>query len=116
MVVCNYRYRPVSIERVYDGLIRKQISVLPQQSGVKYHGPFVLSLHEFEQLETLMPSRVSELLIDWEAGPHKNEPFKSFYWARTGGVPKENEYVSGSGNEALDRLGDAWVLSEDQEQ
>ena len=93
--------------------IQEQMSKLPQQPGVKYHGPLVLSLLEFEQLETLIPNRVSELLIDWEASPYKNAPFESFYWARTRGVPKENEYVSGIANAALDQLGEGLFPEDD---
>ncbi|PKB65480.1 MAG: hypothetical protein BZY80_00195 [SAR202 cluster bacterium Io17-Chloro-G2] len=79
-----------------------QMSELPQSTGVKYHGPFVLSLLDLEQLETLMPHRVSELLIEWEAGPCKGLPFGSFYWARTKDAPKMNEHVKRLGDHALD--------------
>ena len=93
--------------------IQEQMSKLPQQPGVKYHGPFVLSLLEFEQLETLIPNRVSQLLIDWEAGAHKNGRFESFYWARTRGVQEVNEYVRGIGDAVLDQLGGALFPAED---
>jgi hypothetical protein len=83
--------------------IREKLSVFPRQPGVKYHGPFVLSLQEFEQLETLTPDRVSDLLIAWEAGLHKNAPFQSFYYSRTRGIPKLNKYVQGFGEAALDQ-------------
>ena len=56
-------------------------------------GPFVLSLSEFEQLETLPEKRVSELLIDWANGPDRGLPFHSFYAHRTRGQPISNEYV-----------------------
>ena len=56
-------------------------------------GPFVLSLSELEQLETLPEKRVSELLIEWANGPESGLPFHSFYAYRTGGEPISNEYV-----------------------
>ena len=56
-------------------------------------GPFVLSLSEFEQLETLPQKRVSELLMEWANGPDRGLPFHSFYAHRTRGRPISNEYV-----------------------
>ena len=56
-------------------------------------GPFVLSLSEFEQLETLPEKRVSELLMEWANGPDRGLPFHSFYAHRTRGQPISNVYV-----------------------
>ena len=92
--------------------LRERLSELPQQSGVKYHGPFILSLLDLEQLETLMPRRVSDLLIDWESGSFKDMPFGSFYWARTNGKPRRNEYVVDLGGVALVEAGAALFGSE----
>ena len=83
--------------------LRDRLSKLPQRNNAKYHGLFVLSLLDFEQLETLMPNRVSNLLIDWESGPYRNLPFGSFYRSRNKGFPKKNEYVPGLGEAALDQ-------------
>ena len=38
-------------------------------NGPVLYGPFVLSLMELEQLETLPKRRVSQLLMDWAVRP-----------------------------------------------
>lgn len=61
--------------------------------NTRRHGPFVLSLAEFEQLETLSKCRISQLLIDWDNGPHRLWPFNTFYAHRTKGQPISNSHV-----------------------
>ena len=58
------------------------------------YGPFILSLAELEQLETLAESRVSQLLIDWENGPDSLWPFNTFYAKRTRRQPIRNSHVA----------------------
>jgi hypothetical protein len=95
---------PFPSMRIMIDSIRARLAWLLRRPNVKYHGPFVFSLLEFEQLETLTPNRISNLLIDWESGPWRNLPFRSFYWSRTKGTSKENEYVSGLVKQHLIRL------------
>ena len=64
-------------------------------------GPFILSLSELEQLETLPEKRVSELLIEWANGPDSGLPFHSFYAYHTRGQPISNEYVNKSAHDDL---------------
>ena len=73
--------------------LRQQLAVAAGLENSQLIGPFVLSLSELEQLETLPEKRVSELLIDWANGPDRGLPFHSFYAHRTRGQPVSNEYV-----------------------
>ena len=68
------------------------------------YGPFVLSLYELEQLETLPNSRVSQLLIDWYEGLYRDRPFNTFYATRTKGRQIANRHVAELANDDLDRV------------
>ena len=73
--------------------LRQQLADAAGLENSQLIGPFVLSLSELEQLETLPEKRVSELLIDWANGPDRGLPFHTFYAHRTRGQPVSNEYV-----------------------
>ena len=84
--------------------LREKLADASDLGNVKRYGPFILSLAEVEQLETLPQSRVSDLLIDWSAGPHRDWPFNTFYAYRTKGRPIDNGYVSKLADDDLDMV------------
>ena len=73
--------------------LRQRLAAVDSGSA-QLHGPFILSLSELEQLETLPEKRVSELLIEWANGPESGLPFHSFYALRTKSKPFRNETVA----------------------
>ena len=73
--------------------LREKLANSVLLGNTRRHGPFVLSLAEFEQLETLPKSRISQLLIDWDNGPDSLWPFNTFYAHRTKGQPIRNSHV-----------------------
>ena len=74
--------------------LQKKLAAEPDIGNAKRYGPFILSLGELEQLETLSKSRVSQLFIDWASGPHRDYPFNTFYAYRTKSAPIDNCHVS----------------------
>ena len=74
--------------------LRKKLADSDGLGDSRRYGPFVLSLVELEQLETLPKRRVSELLIDWANGPHALWPFNTFYAYRTRRRPIGNSHVA----------------------
>ena len=82
------------------GLFLEQLRTLLTDSSdlgnANLYGPLVLSLKEFEQLETITTSRVSQTLIDWTASTHREWPFNTYYAYRTEEHPISNSYVSES--------------------
>ena len=81
--------------------LRRQLADAAGLENSQLIGPFVLSLSELEQLETLPEKRVSELLIDWANGPDRGLPFHTFYAHRTRGQPISNGYVNKSAHDDL---------------
>ena len=74
--------------------IREKLANLPDCGKAKRYGPFVLSLSELEQLETLTEDRVSEWLIRWwNDGSDFEWTFNNFYISRTRGRPVTNSHV-----------------------
>ena len=66
--------------------LREKLASLPRIGKAKRYGPFVLSLRELEQLETLTKDRVSEWLIRWRNdGSDFEWTFNNFYISRTRG-------------------------------
>ena len=59
--------------------LRTKLANLPDLGKAKQYGPFVLSLMEIEQLETLPKRRISQIFMDWDDGPHRDWPFNTFY-------------------------------------
>ena len=83
--------------------LREKLAASQGLGNAKRYGPFVLSLMELEQLETLPKRRVSQLLMDWAGGPHRDWPFNTFYAKHTEGQPITNSYVSKLGADDLER-------------
>ena len=84
--------------------LRQRLSDLADAENAQLYGPFILSLSELEQLETLPNKRVSELLIEWANGPEQDWPFHSFYASRTKGQPVGNSHVKEMADEDLHRV------------
>ena len=84
--------------------LRKKLADAPDLGSTRRYGPFILSLAELEQLETLPKSRVSQLLIDWDQGPDRDWPFNTFYAHRTKSQPIGNSHVSKLAHDDLDRV------------
>lgn len=84
--------------------LRKKLADALELGNARRYGPFILSLAELEQLETLPKCRVSQLLIDWENGPDRDWPFNTFFAHRTRGEPITNSHVSTLAEEDLDRV------------
>ncbi len=84
--------------------LRKKLADSDGLGDARRYGPFVLSLAELEQLETLPNRRVSELLIDWANGPHALWPFNTFYAHRTRGRPSGNSQIAKLFEEAMDTV------------
>ena len=85
--------------------LRRKLADSPGLVNVRRYGPFILSLAELEQLETLPKSRVSQLLIDWDSGPDRDWPFNTFYAHRTkNGPPIPNDHVSKLAHDDLERV------------
>ena len=84
--------------------LRKKLATLPDSGKNKRYGPFILSLMEIEQLETLPKRRVSQILMDWDHGPHRDWPFNTFYAIRTGGQPTINRHVAKLGDDDMERV------------
>lgn len=82
--------------------LQKKLSATRELGDAKRYGPFILSLAELEQLEMLPKSRVSQLLIDWDAGSERDWPFQSFFAKRTRGRPISNAHVKKLGDDDLD--------------
>ncbi len=76
------------------GPLRRRLAAAAVPGNPQLHGPFILSLSELEQLETLPEKHVSELLIEWATGPESGWPFHSFYAHHTKGQPIRNEFVA----------------------
>ena len=82
--------------------LQQRLATLPVPRDTKLYGPFILSLSELEQLETLPEKRVSELLLEWANGPERGWPFHSFYARRTKGQPISNEHVARLADQDID--------------
>ena len=81
--------------------LREKLANSAVLGNTRRYGPYVLSLAELEQLETLPKSRISQLLIDWDNGPDRLWPFNTFYAHRTKGQPVGNSHAcktSGGGH------------------
>ena len=74
--------------------LRTKLADSPDLGNARRYGPFILSLAELEQLETLPKSRVSQLLFDWAGGPDRDWPFNTFYAHRTRSKRIGNSHVS----------------------
>ncbi len=74
--------------------LREKLANSAALGNTRRYGPYVLSLAELEQLETLPESRISQLLIDWYNGPDRLWPFNTFYAHRTKGQPVGNSHVA----------------------
>lgn len=83
--------------------LHQQLGDASGLGDAKRYGPFILSLAELEQLETLPKRRVSELLINWSKGPHRDWPFNTFFAHCTKGVPTRNNHVSTLAQADLER-------------
>ena len=83
--------------------LREKLANSGALGDTKRYGPFVLSLSELEQMETLPKSRVSELLIDWENGPDRHWPFNTFFAHRTKSRPMRNSHVARLADEDMAR-------------
>ena len=84
--------------------LRKKLATLPDPGKAKRYGPFILSLMEIEQLETLPKRRVSQILMDWDDGPHRDWPFNTFYAILTGSQPTINRHVAKLGDDDMERV------------
>ena len=84
--------------------LRKKLANSPDLDNTGRYGPFILSLAELEQLETLPKSRISELLIEWDHGRDRDWPFNTFYAHRTKSKPIGNSHVSKLGDDDMDRM------------
>ena len=84
--------------------LRKKLADSPGLGNARRYGPFILSLAELEQLETLPKSRVSQLLIEWDHGQDRDWPFNTFYAHRTKGQPIANGHVSELADDDLNRV------------
>ena len=79
----------------------------PDLGNANLYAPFVLSLMELEQLETIPRSRVSQNLIDWSASTHAEWPFNTYYSYHTNRQAIPNRHISAladNENEALKTL------------
>ena len=83
---------------------REKLANSPDLGNIRRHGPFILSLAELEQLETLPQSPVSELLIDWDNGQDRDWPFNSFYAHRTKSQPVVNSHIKKLAEEDMARV------------
>ena len=84
--------------------LRKKVATLPDLGKEKRYGPFILSLMEFEQLETLSKRRVSQSFLDWDDGPHCDWPFNTFYANLKGSQPTINNHVAKLGDDDMDKV------------
>ena len=84
--------------------LREKLANSAALGNTRRYGPYVLSLAELEQLETLPKSRVSQLLVDWEDGPDRLWPFNTFYAHRTKGQPVGNSHILGLADEDIARV------------
>ena len=84
--------------------LRKKLAESPDLDNARRYGPFILSLAELEQLETLPKSRVSQLLIDWDTGPDRDWPFNTFYAHRTKSQPIGNSHLSELADDDMNRV------------
>ena len=66
----------------------------PDLGNANLYGPFVLSLMELEQLETIPEKRVSQRLIDWSASTHAEWPFNTYYSYHTSRQAIPNRHIS----------------------
>ena len=84
--------------------LREKLANSAVLGNTRRYGPYVLSLAELEQLETLPKSRISQLLIDWDNGPDRLWPFNTFYALRTKGQPVGNSHVAKLAEEDMARV------------
>ena len=84
--------------------LREKLANAEAVGNARRYGPFVLSLAELEQLETLPRDRVSQLLIDWDDGPDRHWPFNTFYAHRTRSQPVGSSHVADSAEKDMARV------------
>ena len=84
--------------------LREKLANSEVAGNARRYGPYVLSLAELEQLETLPESRVSQLLIDWDNGPDRLWPFNTFYAHRTRSQPVSNSRIAELAEEDMARV------------
>lgn len=84
--------------------LREKLANTEAVGESRRYGPFVLSLAELEQLETLPKARVSQLLIDWADGPDRHWPFNTFYAHRTRSQPVGNSHVADLAEDEMARI------------
>ena len=84
--------------------LRRKLIDAPDLNDSRRYGPFILSLGELEQLETLPKKRISQLLIDWNDGPDRDWPFNTFFAYRTRGYSTPNLHLETLADEELDRV------------
>ena len=93
---------PFPAMSIFLELLQQRLATLPVARDTKLYGPFILSLSELEQLETLPEKRVSELLIEWTTGPERGWPFHSFYAYRTKGRSIRNQHIARLADQDMD--------------
>ena len=81
--------------------LREKLAKSAALGDARRYGPFILSLSELEQMETLPKSRVSELLLDWENGPDRLWPFNTFFAHRTKSQPMKNSHLEKLSDEEM---------------
>ena len=79
---------------MYLESLRKILTNSPVLGKTSQYGPFVLSLMELEQLETIPRHRVSQHLIDWSANAHGEWPFNTYYAYHTDSQAIPNRHIS----------------------
>ena len=84
--------------------LRKKLAALPVLGKATRYGPFILSLMELEQLEMLPKWRVSQLLMDWHDGPHRDWPFNTFYANHKHNPPIANRHVAKLADDDMERV------------
>ena len=76
----------------------------PDLGNANLYGPFVLSLMELEQLETIPEKRVSQRLIDWSASTHAEWPFNTYYSYHTSRQAIPNRHISALAEDEFSRI------------
>ena len=84
--------------------LRAKLNRLTAGSNTKTLGPFILSLCELEELETLSPKRVTDVLTNWNASTYRDWPFHSYYAASRRGKPIINEHVEKLGVDDMNEV------------
>ena len=84
--------------------LRDVLAKSPGLGNTNRYGPFVLSLSELEQLETIPRKRVSQRLIDWSASTHCDWPFNTYYAYHADRKAIPNRHISALAENEFDRM------------